>query len=62
MNLSNIFAAAAKKFQEAPPIAKGLVIGTGAGLAAAALPVIGIVSGPAIGAAIGGYIGYKKSQ
>lgn len=52
MSLKDIFEKAAKN-----PI----VIGAGVGLAAAALPVIGIVSGPIIGGAAG-FIYMKRKE
>lgn len=57
MNFADAFKKAANN-----PIAKGVAVGAGIGLVAAALPVIGIVSGPVIGAAIGGYVANKRNQ
>jgi uncharacterized protein YqgC (DUF456 family) len=57
MNFTDAFNKAAKN-----PVVKYAAIGAGVGLAAAALPVIGIFSGPLIGGAIGAYYGNKKND
>ena len=57
MNFADAFNKVAKN-----PVVKYTAIGAGVGVLAAALPVIGIVSGPLIGGAVGAYYGNKKQN